>query len=417
MSYQEDNIKLKYFTDKFKEYYNNNYVSCIIEVSKREFGIGTMYSKISQRHLSFTTVNDFNNYLKQTPPFYISYSTSYFTFPDRRPMENKKWEGSDIVYEFDSDDYTLPCHDRHNTWECKDENCKEWGYGNLKQCPKCSSPIQITEWTCDECLGKAKEDTLRLIDFLESEFKLDVKTFIISFSGAKGYHVRITDKTIISLSKSARLQMMNYILANDLELSKLGFIKEKKVWKIPSIKESSGWAKKILTGLVNIITFYDENKLSSIFNLSSKKAKLIINTKEDILNKMYHNNILSVDFTSSDKFFEDAINHVISQTRLKIDPQSSSDIFKIMRVPDTIHGGTGFLSTYIKNKDDLKSFDPFKTPVVLRGDSFKKIKLIKPIPRFRLLDDFYGPFNKNEVLNLPETVTIFLVLKGVANFE
>jgi DNA primase small subunit len=416
MSYNQDFHKIKFFTEKFKEYYQKNYVSAIIEVSKREFGIGTIHSKISQRHLSFVSLEDFNNYLRHTPPFYISYSTSYFKYPDRRPMDNKLWNGSDIVYEFDSDDYELPCHDRHNTWQCSNPECNEWGYGNLEQCPKCSSKIKITQWTCDECLGKAKEDTLRLIDFLETEFKLNPSTFIISFSGAKGYHVRITDPSIISLLKPARLQMMNYILANDLELEKLGFKKVKKIWLTPPFKEAAGWSKKIFQGIVDVLG-YDEKKLINIFSLSPKKARTLIETKEDILNKMYHNNILVADFSSSDKFFEEVINHVINNTRLKIDPQSSSDILKIMRVPDTIHGGTGFLSTYIKTKEDLKKFDPFKDPVVLGSMDLKKIKLIKPTPKFRLIDHFYGPYDKDAVLSLPENIGIFLVLKGVANFE
>lgn len=416
MAYQE-NETIRYVQEKFKKYYQDNYVSCIIDISKREFGIGSFHSKISQRHLSFNSIEDFNKYLKTIAPFYISYSTSYFTFPDRRPMENKVWEGSDIVYEFDADDFDLPCHDRHNTWECKNENCKEWGYGNKDFCLKCNSPTKITQWTCDECLNKAKEDTLRLIKFLEKEFKLDPSTFIISFSGSKGYHVRITDRQIISLSKSARLQMMNYILANDLNLERLGIFKEKTVLKVPSLNKTYGWAKKILTGVQDVIKNHTEKQLIDEFKISPKKAKIIINTREDILNKLYHNNILSINFNNSEKFFQDLITKIIEKNRLKIDPQSSSDIYKIMRVPDTIHAGSGFLSTYIKNIEDLKNFDAFKTPVVLKSESLKKIKLKKPTPKFRLLDDFYGPYIPGDVKTLPEHVSIFLVLKGVANFE
>lgn len=417
MAYQTTNETIKFIQERFKQYYQNNYVSCIVDVSKREFGIGNYNSKISQRHLSFNSLDSFNNYLKTISPFYVSYSTSYFTFPDRRPMDAKGWEGSDIVYEFDSDDYNLPCHERHNTWQCKSEDCQEWGYGNKQTCEKCNSPTKITEWTCDECLNKAKEDTLNLMEFLEKEFKLNPNTFIISFSGSKGYHVRITDQTIISLSKSARLQMMNYILANDLDLKKLGFIKDNKVWKVPPFKEALGWSKKILQGVVDCLKTYDANYLSKTLNISLKKAKDILFLKEDILNKLYHNNILFANISSSDKFFEDLINHVINKNRLKIDPQSSSDIYKIMRVPDTIHGGSGFLSTYIKTKEDLKKFDPFKTPVVLKSNNFKKIKILKPTPKFRILDETYGPFYKDNVLDLKEEVSIFLVLKGVAIFE
>jgi DNA primase small subunit len=416
MSYQEKET-IKFIQEKLKKYYQDNYVSCVIDISKREFGIGSFQSKISQRHLSFNSIEDFNKYLKTIAPFYISYSTSYFKFPDRRPMDAKQWEGSDIVYEFDSDDYDLPCHDRHNTWQCKNDACKEWGYGNKEFCLKCNSPTKITQWTCDECLTKAKEDTLRLIKFLEKEFKLNPDTFIISFSGSKGYHVRITDKQIISLSKSSRLQMMNYILANDLNLERLGFFKEKTVIKTPPIKKAYGWAKKILIGVEDVIKNYSEKQLISEFKISPKKAKIIVDTKEDILNKLYHNNILSINFNSSEKFFQELIDKIINKNRLKIDPQSSSDIYKIMRVPDTIHAGTGFLSTYIKNIDDLENFDAFKTPVVLKSENFKKIKLIKPTPKFRLLDQFYGPYTPGDEKNLPEHVSIFLVLKGVANFE
>jgi DNA primase small subunit len=210
---------------------------------------------------------------------------------------------------------------------------------------------------------------------------------------------------------------MNYILANDLNLEKLGFINNKKIWQVPNFKRASGWSKKILQGIVNVLNTYDEKKLITHFKLTPKKAKVIIDTKEDILNKMYHNNILSAEFTNNSVFFQELISHIINETRLKIDPQSSSDIFKIMRVPDTIHGGTGFLSTHIKNIKELDDFDAFKTPVVLRSNINKKVKLLKPTPKFRIVDNYYGPYNPGEVIDLPEEVSIFLVLKGVANFD
>ncbi|MDD3178041.1 MAG: hypothetical protein PHR26_00820, partial [Candidatus ainarchaeum sp.] len=215
---------INYIRQKFKDFYMQNYVSKIIDVSKREFGIGDFGKKISSRHLFFKNLDDFNKYLVIKTPFFVSYSVGYYKFPDRRPMENKQWYGADIVYEFDSDDFDLPCHDKHNVWVCQNPSCQKEGFGNLERCPYCNFQTKIIQWTCDVCLNKAKEETIRLIEFLENDFNLDSSTFIISFSGSKGYHLRITDKSIISLSKSSRLELMNYILGNDLNIEKLGFV-------------------------------------------------------------------------------------------------------------------------------------------------------------------------------------------------
>lgn len=415
MSVYDESSIILFFTHKLRDYYAKHFVSCVVDISKREFGIGTFHSKISSRHLCFGNLNDFNNYLRTTTPFYISYSVSYFKKPESRPMSSKVWEASDIVYEFDADDYDLACNHEHTVWSC--ENCKQQGFGILDVCPECSCSTTLKQWTCDVCLNKAKQDMLKLIDFLENEFKLDASTFIISFSGAKGYHVRITDPKILNLSKSARIQMMNYILGNDLELSKLGFFQENNYWRLPSFKHSFGWAKKILNYIEYIFLNFSEQDYINEFGLSARRAKLIFSLKEDILNKMYHNNILSANFSANQKFFKQLLDYAIDKLKLKIDPQSSSDIYKIMRVPDTIHGGTGFLSSFIKDKEALKKFDAFKDPVVLGGCSLRKIKILQLTPRFRLIDNFYGSFKKDQVLELPENVCFFLILKGVATFE
>ena len=84
-----------------------------------------------------------------------------------------------------------------------------------------------------------------------------------------------------------------------------------------------------------------------------------------------------------------------------------------MRVPDTIHGGTGLLSSYIPDVDALKKFNPFLDPVVLKGDRLK-IKIIKPVIKFKLNGEIIGPFSPGDVEELPEEAGIFLILKGVA---
>jgi len=392
-------------------------VSSIISPEKREFGVGDFGKKISARHLFFNSITDFNFYLKTNVPFHISYSVGYFKYPEKRPMDAKEWMGADIVYEFDADDFDLPCKNEHDMWLCKNDACKKTGYGHTDKCLVCGSPVDVIEWTCEKCLDKAKEETLKLIDLLIDDFSLDPNQFLISFSGSKGYHVRIIDPKIIPLSKASRAIMMHYILGNDINLEKLGFILDKKQWSIPSPDKAKGWGKKILNYLITTIKDSDEKELKTKLNITSPKAKLIYENKEIILNKMYHNSILWSDFISQDKFWSNFLNQAIENIKLKIDPSVAQDIYKIVRVPDTIHGGTGFLAKSIIGRDELKKFDPFNDPIVFKSNVKKLIKIIKPIPKFKLVNKSYGPYEIGEVRELEEHVCIYFILKGVGTFE
>ena len=79
----------EFVKNKFKEYYKNKFIS-VEDINKREFGIGSWDKKIEMRHLSFNTDEDLNNYLKKDVPFYISYSSAYYLYPEMRPMIKKE---------------------------------------------------------------------------------------------------------------------------------------------------------------------------------------------------------------------------------------------------------------------------------------------------------------------------------------
>lgn len=405
---------VSYLRDLFKNYYRNNPVTSPIAIETREVGIGEYGKKISSRHLSFRDVSGLNKYLVEKTPFFVSYSVGYYKFPDRRPMENKELFGADIVYEFDADDFDLPCKNEHDVWFCK--ACGEFGNGHKDVCPKCQGKTEITEWVCDKCLGHAKNETLRLMDFLENDFNLDPKSFVVSFSGSKGYHLRVTDKSIIPLSKSSRLQMMNYIQGKNLDLKQLGFEFKEKQWYCPSPK-SFGLSGKLLSFLKDYIIKVTTEQMISDLNITKQKATKIYDNKEVILNKM-DNNILwhsfSKDSKSDAKFWEDLLNLAISKICFRIDPMSSSDIYKIMRMPDTIHGGTGFLSSTIKTKEELVNFNPLSDAVIFREDRIKRIEITRPINKFKLIEKEFGPYTIGEKIDLPEAVSVYLLLKGVA---
>lgn len=414
MSEQEiTNSTVFYLKNLFRDYYTKNKVLSPIAIETREIGIGEFGKKISSRHLSFSNLEYFNKYLRDFAPFFVSYSMAYYKFPSMRPMENKQMYASDIVYEFDADDFDLPCKNEHDIWFCK--SCNSHGKGHRSQCPECNNKTEVIEWTCEECLGHAKNETLRLMDFLENDFNIDPSSFVVSFSGSKGYHLRITDKNIISLSKASRLQMINYLLGKNINLEQLGFEFKNKQWRSPSAN-SLGFSSKILSFIKDYIQKTTIEQLVFDLNITKPKATKVFKNKEVILNKM-DNNILwhnfSKDAKTDAKFWEDLLNLAISKISFRIDP-TSSDIYKIMRMPDTIHGGTGFLSSTLKSKDDLKNFDAFYDPIIFNKNQLREIEIIKPIYKFKLINQEFGPYIIGEKIELPEAVSVFLLLKGVA---
>lgn len=411
---ETNHFTVSYLRNLFKDYYKNHPVTSTIEIQTREVGIGEYGKKISSRHLSFRNNDFLNKYLQEKVPFFVSYSIGYYKFPDRKPMDNKELYAADLIYEFDADDFNLPCRNEHDVWICK--NCKSHGTGVINFCPECNGKTEIIKWVCDKCLEHAKKETLRLMELFEQDFKISPKDFVISFSGGRGYHLRITDKSIISLPKSSRFQITNYVQGTNINLQQLGFEYKDKQWYCPNTSVK-GFSSKILVFLKEYITNLTIESLQSDFNLTKQKALKILSNKDVILNKM-DNNILWHGFSKEPKsdayFWEALLNLAISKIGFKIDPSSSGDIYKIMRMPDTIHGGTGLLSNFIKTIDDLKAFDPLQDAVIFDKNNIKEVEITKPINKFKFLNQSYKSFEIGEKVEFPEPLSVYLLLKGVA---
>ena len=106
--------------------------------------------------------------------------------------------------------------------------------------------------------------------------------------------------------------------------------------------------------------------------------------------------------------WKNILDYVVSKEMSPIDRQTSIDLHKIVRVPNTLHGETGLIAKSIP-LDDLKDFDPFKDTIVFGSESIK-VKISKT-PKFILKGEHFGPF-ENQVEELPLFVAIYLIGKG-----
>jgi len=96
-----------------------------------------------------------------------------------------------------------------------------------------------------------------------------------------------------------------------------------------------------------------------------------------------------------------------------IDAQVTSDTRRIVRLPSTLHGGTGFLSLYLDSRNELKRFNLSKS-IVFPSDILIKVKLVKRTPRISI-GDFFADFDDFEKeVKIPMSIAILLLLSGYA---
>jgi DNA primase small subunit len=383
-----------FLKEKFKEYYLKHAISAPKSIEEREFGIGSFGKKIVLRHLSFVSEQNLNNYLQRNAPLFISYSVAYYKFPEKTPMQKKELIGADLIYEFDADDLTTDCKEKHDYWKCP--KCLKEGFGHKVSCPFCGSPTQLDEWFCDECLEKAKKETMHLLDFLFSDFGFSEKEIKINFSGNAGYHIHVQSNAIKNLSKEARIQLIDYLSLNNFDFNSFF-----------NFEKPKGLKKRILIQLIELINSIDVRELAIHANISIKKAKEFFSDKQAINEKLMQG-ILPNAFSQEKKnkdFWLNLLSFASNKVKLQIDRQTSTDIYKLIRLPDSLHGSTGFKAKTL-TIEELKNFKPFNDSIVFNDLPIKVF--IKNSPKINLRNESFGPF-KEEEQELPAFAAIYLI--------
>jgi len=375
------NPEEEYVRSRFREYYGKADVKAPDEVERREFGFGGWERKIEVRHLHVGNAQELKGKLAMEAPLFISYSVAYYEFPDMRPMERKNWLGADVVFDLDSDHLGLPCRKRHGA-----------------------------KWVCDECLAAVKDESAKLIEqFLIPDFGFSKNEIEVNFSGNRGYHVHIRDKTVKKLSSYARREMVDYLTGTGIDFDSMDFRnvavsgrKEKKLLG-PSPSDPA-WPGRIARLVSRLVA---EKRLAEV-GVEERDAKRIYKKSEQFLKSVREGNWDVVKLERKEEFWRNVVGRLGVKLGDRIDQNVTADASKLIRLPDSLHGESALLAKRVK---DLNSFDPLKETVVF-GDQPVRIK-IKNAPEFRLGGLTFGPF-KSEEKELPEYAALFLLCKKEA---
>jgi DNA primase small subunit len=102
--------------------------------------------------------------------------------------------------------------------------------------------------------------------------------------------------------------------------------------------------------------------------------------------------------------------HVIKLQSAKIDTVVTTDIHRLIRLADTLHGKTGFLKVEFP-VSTIHSFDPFKDAIAFKEGT--ATVNVSDAPEFRLGDEMFGPY-RNQKVELPTAAAVLLICKGRA---
>jgi DNA primase small subunit len=396
----------------FRDYYMRNYTpkSSISKIEQREFGF-IMFEGWMHRHKSFKQIDELKEFLLNSVPSDAYYSCAYYESAEAE-MDRKGWIGADLIFDIDADHIPTKCDKIHDEWVCS--NCNFSGQGvTPEKCPVCGSEkFNVNTWPCEICLASAKTETLKLLDMLTQDFGFSENEIHIFFSGHRGYHVIVECEAVMTLDSIARKEIVDYIssLGLDVSFHDLKRKNRKEAFSSQGVLTSSlGWFKRLNQGIQNFISSAKNEDFRNI-DLKKNVIDALLHNKDSILRSLQNTGkwvfVKGVGPDSWRKIAE----HVVKLQSAKIDTVVTTDIHRLIRLADTLHGKTGLLKVEFP-VSTIHSFDPFKDAIAFKEGT--ATVNVSDAPEFRLGDEMFGPY-KHQKVELPTAAAVLLICKGRA---
>jgi len=398
--------------EMFREYYNKDFSlsESFPTIEKREFGFASFESWML-RHKSFKSEEELTSFLRNFVPKDAYFSCATYETPEAE-MERKGWLGADLIFDIDADHVPTSCDKIHDEWTCGD--CGFAGKGIAPaNCPACGSEkLDVSTWPCEVCLTSAKMETMKLLDMLMQDFGFSKNEIHVFFSGHRGYHVHIENESVRTLDAVARKEIVDYI-------SGLGFDPtfhggSKNGWRrTPVVSSLSldnlGWSGRIARGVHDFILSAKEEDLVGV-GLKRNAVEAILKNREVVLRNWNDSGILSAVKGVGPETWRKIVEFCAQNQSAKIDTVVTTDIHRLIRLADALHGKTGFKKVGFPISD-IEDFDPFKSAVAFKKGTVSVF--VSDAPEFRLSDENFGPYKKQKI-ELPAAAAVLLICRDRA---
>jgi len=375
----------------FRDYYTRASLDLPSDFYVREFAIQPIGVETYVRHLSFSSISELKQYLVTNVPLHLYYSSARYREPGNTTMSEKGWMGSDLVFDIDAD-HIPKCVDRIELWYCR--SC---GFistdTDVKTCPYCGSKLSRFDHIGPSCIDMAKHEVLKLIDVLEHD--LGYTNIKLAFSGHRGFHIVVelsNDEAL--MPADARREIIDYLKLSQVNIDDL---------KIRVIKHGKN---RILTLPPRITDGGVRRRIARYLASRISQPQL----RDFILGRSWYIDVSTISRYANE--INRLIDEAFSEAVVHVDEKVTIDTSRLIRVPMSINGKSGWLVMPI-NDLDISNFS--LDPAVLspfNNVTFSIVMLVK-LPEIIVIDRRFK-FNQGDKVVLEGAYALYFVLKGVA---
>ncbi|AEM56652.1 DNA primase [Haloarcula hispanica N601] len=337
-----------YLRGRFGDHYRQASVTPPPAANEREWGFIPWTDGPGEtmvRHRSLLDLGEIEDFLGRRKPRHVYFSAGRYDEPSASTMSDKGWRSSDLVFDLDADH--LPS-------------------------------VVLGEDSYAEMLAKCKDALLRLLDFLEDDFGFEDLTVV--FSGGRGYHVHVRDERIRHLERDARREIVDYVRGIGLEFDELvdeesvaGTAGRSSPAQKRTLSTEGGWsarAHRHMLAVVDDLLEMDEadalEQLQEYDGIGEGKATAALNAARSNYEQLEAGNIdVHPAFYQLAKIL---LHEVVAADNAPIDEPVTTDTNRLIRLPGSLHGGSG-LEVQRIDRGDIDAFDPLvdTVPETFRG--------------------------------------------------
>ena len=380
-----DDRTREYLRGRFGDYYRSVSLSLPPDANLREWGHipwtpGSGTTMV--RHQSLFDMGDVDTFFADQAPRHAYFSAARYDDPGAATMGQKGWRNADLVFDLDADH--LPGVDPETT----------------------SYP---------EMLAACQDALRRLLDFIDGDFAFDDVTVV--FSGGRGYHVHVRDESVRGLDSEARREIVDYVRAIDLDTDGLIRTVSDRGTTKRVLRTEGGWGARVHDALIEYaddLREMDEadarERLTELDGIGDGRAKTIRGAFDRNPTAVREGNV-EAGGPGVRRLVSALAARVAAEDAAPIDEPVTTDTRRLIRLPGTLHGGSGLVVTPL-DRDELDDFEPLRDAV---PDRFvgREIRIETEADRTVELNDerVRVESGRNTV---PEYAGIFLMARGEA---
>ena len=422
----------------FHEHYRDHPPPPPPNYPRREFAYAPFSGSGMRRHIAIVGPEPFQQALAREVPRHAYYSSAYYEDPAHPIMVSKKWAGADLIFDLDAD--------------------------HLQDASGLNYPRQLE-------LVRGKFLTL-VEDYLFRDFGLSEADVTLVFSGGRGYHAHVHKSSFLGLGSAARREIVDYLggdgadlgpYLGPLEKEKLQILtrpkggagdapgpegapgeaprereseqkKKRTTSEIPKLpaEDAPGWKGRFTRSFFRLLGTWETMTVAEVTqDILERSRRLGVDTMraEDAFTvakaliaggkakKARENYVLDVGGKGRGApipFVTLVLREGAIGLQGETDAPVTTDIHRLIRLPGSLHGGTGFRVLPLA-REQLRDFEPMRDallPPSEEGPRTIRVRLTTGVDYPLGEDRVTG--KEEEVLDLLASHALFLLLRGEA---